>query len=350
MEAEPQLGPEQGAPRRRFRISVLVAAVVVALGLSVLPHLVLTAPWFVPPLQALTPVLCLVTLVLAVVLAVGRQRLAALVLAVGAVVGVVPALVPVAWPGVPTAAASSPGAQGELTVLSLNAEFAGVDRDALAAAIWDHGVDVLVLVEADEGLLAGLQERGALEGLPHRTAMIPTDPQGGAAGGAVILSAHPLRDEGVLPRFAGRRHFDQPVAVVDDPEIGPVRVVGIHPVPPVGPDFVQSWGESLRGLDRWHAEHRDHPLVLAGDFNASGAHPQFRDLAEGFTSAAAAAGPWPGPTWPVGGRVPPFTQIDHVLMRGLAPQDYRLLTLPGTDHRGILTTVTAVGGPLTRTN
>lgn len=346
-------GERRETRRRRVRTAVLVTAAVLALGLAVLPHPAITVPWFVVPLQSLAPVLCLTAAVAAVVLAVARQRWAALVLGAGAVAGLVPALVPAAPPAQPAEAAvpsGEPGAAGatgeaaELTLLSLNAEYSGVDPTALAAAIEENGVDVLVLLEADEELLGDLGARGALEGLPHRTAQIPDDPQGGPAGGAVILSADPLRAEGVVPRFAGFRHFEQPIAVVEHPGLGPVRVVGIHPVPPIGADFVPSWDESLRGLDGWHSEQTDLPLVLAGDFNASGAHPQFRALAEGFTPAAAAAGPWPGATWPVGSWIPPFTQIDHVLLRQLVPQDYRRLTLPGTDHRGILTTVTT-GGP-----
>lgn len=341
MVVDPQRVDRRNARRRRVKTAVLMTCAVLALGLAVLPHPAITVPWFVVPLQSLVPVVCLVAAALAVVMVVVRQHWAALLLLAGVLAGLFPALVPMA----PPEAASGGGeAATELTLLSLNAEYAGVDPAALAAVIKQNEVDVLVLVEADEGLLAGLRARGALDGLPHRTAEIPETPQGGPAGGAVILSAHPLRSEGVVPRFAGYRHFDQPVAVVQDPGLGPVRVVGIHPVPPIGADFVPSWDQTLRGLDGWQAGRSDLPLVLAGDFNASGAHPQFRALAEGFTPAAAAAGPWPGPTWPVGSWAPPFTQIDHVLLRGLVPQDYRRLTLVGTDHRGILTTVTA-GGP-----
>lgn len=348
MVADRRRADRPQARRRRGRTAVLVTCAVLAGALAVLPHPAITVPWFIVPLQSLVPVLCLLAAALAVVMAVARQHWAALVLVVGAVAGLVPALVPIV-PAVALAdaaggVASSSEAPAELTLLSLNAEHAGVNPAALAETIRENGVEVLVLVEADEELLGALQARDALDELPYRTAEIPEAPQGGSAGGAVILSAQPLRSEGVVPRFAGYRHFDQPVAVVQDPELGPVRVVGIHPVPPIGPDFVPSWDETLRGLDGWQSGQADLPLVLVGDFNASGAHPQFRALAEGFTPAAAAAGPWPGPTWPVGSWVPPFTQIDHVLLRGLVPQDYHLLTLDGTDHRGILTTV-AAGGP-----
>ncbi|WP_313822730.1 endonuclease/exonuclease/phosphatase family protein [Citricoccus sp.] len=326
-------GPH-GSRRRRLRRAVLVTCVVL-------------------------PVLSVVAGLSALLVLVFRQWWAAGVLAAGAVMGLLPTLVPLEPLGAGVGAGVERGTEAEagaLTVLSLNAEYAGVDADALAAAVGAGGaggtrdahgssgvggVDVLVLVEADEDLVTALQERGALDGLPYRTETIPEEPQGGTAGGAVILSAHPLRSEGVLPRFATHRHFEQPVAVVEHPQLGDVRVVGLHPVPPIGDDFVPSWDDTLRGLDGWQAAHADLPLILAGDFNASLAHPQFRGLADGFTSAAAAAGPLPGPTWPVGTWVPPFTAIDHVLLRGLVPLDYERLDFPGTDHRGILTTVAA---------
>lgn len=340
---DPQLDHGRTVRRRRARSIVLATSATLALGLALLPHPAVTTPWLVVPLQALIPVLCLVVAVAAVAMALVRQRWAAALLAAGAAAGLVPALVPTALTADSSTAPAVAGEAGELTLLSLNAEYAGADPAALAADLEEHGVEVLVLVEADEELVGELRARGALDGLPHRTGEIPAVPQGGHAGGAVILSAHPVRSEGILPRFAGFRHFEQPVAVVQDPELGSVRVVGVHPVPPIGRDFVPSWDETLNGLDRWQAGQAEMPLVLAGDFNASWAHPQFRALAEGFTPAAAASGPWPGPTWPVGSWVPPFTQIDHVLLRGLVPQDYRRLTFPGTDHRGILTTVTAAG-------
>jgi endonuclease/exonuclease/phosphatase (EEP) superfamily protein YafD len=240
---------------------------------------------------------------------------------------------------VPPGPQTADAAPGRLTVLSVNAEYAGVDADAMASAVDRYGVEVLVLVEADERLVDGLDASGVLERLPYRTATIPAWPQGGPAGGSVILSAHPLRSEGVVPRFAGHRHFDQPVAVLEVPGLGPVRVVGIHPVPPIGPDFVPSWNDSLRGLEGWVATQDDMPLILAGDFNASRAHPQFRDLAAGLEPASAAAGPVPGPTWPSGAWIPPFTAIDHVLLRGLVAEEHRRLSFPGTDHRAIVTTV-----------
>lgn len=72
---------------------------------------------------------------------------------------------------------------------------------------------------------------------------------------------------------------------------------------------------------------------MAGASNFSQAHPAFREVAAGMEHAhrAVAAG-WVR-TWPVGGPVPAFVQLDHVLGRGFAVVDAGLLGISGTDHR-----------------
>lgn len=78
------------------------------------------------------------------------------------------------------------------------------------------------------------------------------------------------------------------------------------------------------------------PLVMAGDFNATAAHPQFRALAAGLVEASPRFGPWAGATWPADMDLPAFAGIDHVLVRGLAVLDSERFSVPGTDHHGIV--------------
>ncbi|WP_147917701.1 endonuclease/exonuclease/phosphatase family protein [Ruania zhangjianzhongii] len=325
--------PAAAGPRRRLRWQpwLTVPAVVAAVVVALLPHVAVVRPWVVPSLQAVVPVVGLALVVLALVLALVRRWLPALVLVLGAVLGVAPALVP--WP-IGTGTEQSAGG-AELTILSLNVQYGRADRQAVVDAVTSHDVDVLVLLEADEALLADLAALGLAGQLPHRTEPIAS---GGAAGSA-ILSAHPLQLEGRIRLPEGVAQFDQPVAVVEHPELGPVRVAAVHPVPPI--DAVASWQASLRGLDDWQATHADLPLLLAGDFNAGYPHPQFRAIAADLTDTASLAGPLPRPTWPLGARVPAFTAIDHVLVRDLVPVGWEQVTVPGTDHRGIVATVTS---------
>ena len=74
---------------------------------------------------------------------------------------------------------------------------------------------------------------------------------------------------------------------------------------------------------------------MAGDFNSSQTHPGFRKVADRMTDAHRAAGQGWVRTWPIGSRVPPFIQLDHVLMRGLEVVDAGTVTIADTDHRAI---------------
>lgn len=336
LESAPASGRQRRLRWLRWHPWLSIPAAVAAAVVAVLPHLAVVQPWVVPSLQALVPVLAVTFVAIALALALFRRWVPALVLLLAAVAGGAPALVP--WS--PGLGAERAAGEEELTVLSLNVQYGRADRPAVVDAVAAHGVDVLVLLEADEELLADLAALGLADALPHRTEPITS---GGAAGSA-ILSSHPLHLEGRIELPGAVAQFDQPVAVVEHPELGPVRVAAVHPVPPV--DAVQSWQTALHGLDDWQSAHTELPLVLAGDFNAGYPHPQFRAIAADLTDTAALAGPFPRPTWPLSGRVPAFTAIDHVLVRDLVPVSWAQVTVPGTDHRGILATVQ---GSATRT-
>lgn len=85
------------------------------------------------------------------------------------------------------------------------------------------------------------------------------------------------------------------------------------------------------------------PLVLAGDLNATDAHLQIRGLAAGLADASPMLGPWPAGTWPANSAFPAFAGIDHVWVRGLAVVDAQRITVPGTEHHGIVAHLAACG-------
>jgi endonuclease/exonuclease/phosphatase family metal-dependent hydrolase len=89
--------------------------------------------------------------------------------------------------------------------------------------------------------------------------------------------------------------------------------------------------------------------VLAGDFNASRDHRPFRELlAAGFLDCADTARrrPWPGFTWPAGRGLLPVMRLDHVLVSrpGVSARESKLITVPGTDHRGVLAVIDLAPG------
>jgi endonuclease/exonuclease/phosphatase (EEP) superfamily protein YafD len=82
----------------------------------------------------------------------------------------------------------------------------------------------------------------------------------------------------------------------------------------------------------------DGPVAVAGDFNATTDHAQFRALLDpGYRDAADEAGAGYLPTYPNDRWYGPVIGIDHVLIRGgLSATSAATLDLPGSDHRALL--------------
>ncbi|WP_181578294.1 endonuclease/exonuclease/phosphatase family protein [Arthrobacter sp. AQ5-05] len=267
-------------------------------------------------------VLGVATLALNLVLVLRHVWIPAAVLLVCAAVSLVPALQPVAG------GACAPGEP--VTVLSLNAGRGNADPSMAADVIIASAPDVLVPVEASEAMPRSLGTALPKWQYHHRTGFVVT----GGAVDTVIFSRHPMRSEAAAARQSAGALLEVPVAVIDHPRAGRIRVAGIHPVPPThGP---ASWADTLSTVERRAGQHADLPLVLAGDVNVTRTHPGFRAPAHGFSEASPAFGPLATVTWPANGAVPAFAAIDHVPVRGLGVMDSARIAVAGTDHHGIV--------------
>ncbi|MFD3661564.1 endonuclease/exonuclease/phosphatase family protein [Streptomyces sp. NPDC058659] len=212
-------------------------------------------------------------------------------------------------------------------VLASNVEY-GQATGALIDTIRRERPQLVFVTECDLACGHALTTAFAAE-LPHHTAV-----DAGGASGSVLLSAYPLTDERVIPGVMG-----MPGATV---EIAgrPVRLQLAHPMPPV-PRQVDGWERELGRIEDDAAARRDTgPRLFAGDFNASQDHAAFRAiLAAGRLQDAARLGDASRtPTWPMEGPLPPFVQIDHVLVsEDFSVRSIRFLDLAGSDHRAVLT-------------
>ncbi|MGH1564049.1 endonuclease/exonuclease/phosphatase family protein [Mumia sp. DW29H23] len=281
----------------------------------------------VPVVQALAPLwVALTAVALVVVLLARRWRVLAWYVPAVALAAYVAAVDLTASGG--AAQADTPGR--ELVVASLNADYGGADPDAVVRVARDRRVDVLVLLEVNADYLARLDEAGMVEVLPYRSHAARDNP----VTGSMILTGHPIVPV-VEPPEPGAYAFEQPAA--DISLAGrTVRVRAAHPWPPVL-GGASAWRGQLDDLRVWaRAQPPEVPLVLAGDFNASTAHPVFRRLTDDLVDAVDAAGPRLAPTWPRGRLVvPPFVALDHVLSRGAPPRDAGTFVVDGTDHAGV---------------
>jgi endonuclease/exonuclease/phosphatase family metal-dependent hydrolase len=217
----------------------------------------------------------------------------------------------------------------ELRVLTSNLLVGRASAESLVRLVNSTGADVLFLQELTEGAAARLQKAGLDDVLPYQV----LDPAVYGSKGSGIWARYPMRDGLAVPPASRSR----PVARLDVPGGQSVQLVCVHLRPP----------RPLRspsGAARWRTEMAmlpgpgDVPVIMAGDFNATIDHAQFRALLRlGYVDAAVQAGRGLVPTWgPRPGGAPAMLAIDHILLDPrCAVRTVSAHKLPGTDHRAL---------------
>jgi endonuclease/exonuclease/phosphatase (EEP) superfamily protein YafD len=190
--------------------------------------------------------------------------------------------------------------------------------------------DVVILIETTPAALRALKPYGWDKRFPYSLG----DPKDGFSNTAVY-SRFPLRRSSQI----GDTSFQQYATTVRIPRIGAIRLLAVHPCNP------------YCGGDRWRAEHRlvrkavidniDHPLVVAGDFNAVDDHGPMQALRRaGLKSATDVAGAGWLPTYPANRLFPPLLPIDHIMInKDLTATSVTSFAVSGSDHRGLLATL-----------
>lgn len=314
----------------RRLLGIVLGVALAALTGCVVLRWVDAASMPVAVIQALFPVVVAATILVATTALVCRYRRLALV-------GAVPAVTGLALAGASLVPHTAQLGPGQVTVLSTNIQFGQGSAEDVVAAVRAHHADVAVVLEIDEPAALRLRNAGLERELPYSAG----SPNTGASG-SVIRSRWPvtLLDAGV-GETGSVLALDQPVARVEMPGKS-FTIKAVHPLPPVG--YAGRWRESLRLTTTWKdAEPPGTPLVLAGDFNGSEAHPAYREISAGMTDTHRAAGAGWVRTWPQGRRMPPFVQLDHVLVRGFDVVDAGTTAIGNTDHAAVWATLRTTG-------
>ena len=211
------------------------------------------------------------------------------------------------------------------TLISLNMRAGASDPVGLARQA--ENADIVVLVEATTDGVAALQRYGWNDRFPHASGSTEE-----GEPGSVIYSRFPLSEGRALPPSS----FQQWAATADVPEIGPVRILAVHPCNPYCGGG--KWASEHADLNQFaEAQRTDRPLIVAGDFNAIDDHgPMMALYRAGMKSTTDVAGGGWLPTYPANSRVPPLLPIDHVLINDhLTATEAGTFRLGGTDHLGL---------------
>ena len=197
-----------------------------------------------------------------------------------------------------TAAPQAPPAAGvgsSLSVVAANLHHRERDLRALRDWLASAEPDLVVLTELTR---AHAREIEAIGGYPHRQLAPELGPFG-----IGLLSRHPLHEAQTRYDADGIPY----IAAIIDWRGQSIRVLGVHPMPPLSPHFHQMRDAALRA---WATHANALPTGVAGDLNATPWSSAFAGLAEqGLRRASGLAPTWPSVFAAISG-----LPIDHVLV------------------------------------
>ncbi len=220
-------------------------------------------------------------------------------------------------------------ADDAITVYTANVLFYNDRPGDVGAAIVAQGADVVVMQETEDWFMSRLREDDRLADYRFRS-----DDQPGAGPGTVIWSRWPFADFEVDRLLVS----DIVSATIAGPS-GSFTVTGLHTLAPVRPGRVPIWSGQLQQLGRIETPT---PRIMAGDFNATTDHRQFRDLLQsGWTDVHEPKGCGLDNTWPAGGDSPiPLMRLDHILVSDdFEVLDVRIGEPAGSDHRPVIASI-----------
>src|SRR4051794_8191519 len=229
-----------------------------------------------------------------------------------------------------SAGKATPGPR--LVMLQANLRLGSANATSLVDVVRDHHVDIATTEELTNVEQTKLIQAGMSDLLPYHF-LVPA-PSG--AKGLGIWSRYPLRTPVNHPGYL--------LGVLSATVVLPGRpftVVAGHikapyPYPP------RHWVHEMVKLKALLAEiGAGHQTVaVGGDFNGTPDNAQFRQLlSNGYADAAQEVGAGYVPTYPADEWYPPMLAIDHVLTANIAPVAVSSVSLPGSDHRGLIAIV-----------
>lgn len=240
-------------------------------------------------------------------------------------------------PGGGRSSADTAGTRRLSVVVANVARTEGDGAAQARALLADDDLDLLVVVERTADTVTALDAAGLAERLPHRAERADE-----GFFGALVASRHPVA-AAATPDLGGRGGL-----VVDlDVDGDPLRVVAVHTQAPIYDADLEVWHTTIAATAAV-ADEAPGPVLLAGDWNATGGHRAYRRALarHGLVDAQATLGWRWWPTWPVarpvaGLRPPPFLALDHVVHTpDLHVADLARHRLPASDHLALTATVT----------
>ncbi|MDV8068825.1 endonuclease/exonuclease/phosphatase family protein [Rhodococcus sp. IEGM 1366] len=229
---------------------------------------------------------------------------------------------------------SPPPTGDQLRVLSINVAKGTAESQSTLTTAREQNADIVAIQELTPAFQQRLTEGGINDAFPYSIVRA-----GQGATGTGLWSRIPLAHTRELDNFgfacvAATFEFDG--AMFD--------IVATHITAPVQDQDSSTWVSDLAEIGNV-IQSNPYPTIIAGDFNSTLDHKQFRDVLHLETAdAARQAGRSYARTFPADWSLPPFTALDHILVpKPLRATDFRTVRVTGSDHLGIVSTLSSRG-------
>lgn len=225
---------------------------------------------------------------------------------------------------------SHPPTGDQLRVLSINVAKGTADSQSTLTTAREQNVDIVAIQELTPAFEQRLTEGGINDAFPYSVVR-----PGQGATGTGLWSRIPLTHSRALDSFG----FACVAATVEF-DGSMFDVVATHITAPVQDQDSSAWISDLAEIGNLIQSNR-YPTIIAGDFNSTLDHKQFRDALHLETAdAAQQAGRSYVSTFPADWSLPPFTALDHILVpKPLRATDFHTVRVTGSDHLGIVSTL-----------
>ena len=225
---------------------------------------------------------------------------------------------------------------GRFRVMTLNCRYGRASAAAIVSAVKERDIAVLALQELTDDLVAALDEAGLSDLLPYRQLGENKETDNGGFNG-VWIRVEPSDTSPVTVEIPAA---DVPGVCFPIDSMRGITFVSAHPKSPMR--GCRDWSAGILGLGELATSQKKGDItVILGDLNSGTDHPSFRGLlAAGFKDAALDEAKGRRATFP--SWIPwPRLILDHVLFTaGLDTSDVRSFTVNGTDHLALAATLT----------
>lgn len=221
-----------------------------------------------------------------------------------------------------------------LRVMSANLFVGQADPDHLVRSAREQA-DVIAVQELTPEQADRLSRAGIDSAFPYRWLEARSGPGGAGVWSRFPLDAPRRIDDYTFAFLTARIRL---AGTSTDPTLVVAHVAGPWPQP------IDDWRRDLHRLPATMSEVGQQAgpgsVIVAADLNSTTGMRPFRALlGTGYRDAAEQSGAGIKPTFPADSRLPPFVVIDHILTRNCTATSLRTLRIPGSDHRGLVATI-----------